>query len=224
MIGRFTTVDPMAEASRRWSTYSYGGDNPIRFIDVDGLFFAPGDLFKTQRQAARDFGKTYNDNSIREGQEYGSTIYRVVKNGKTFYSYNEANTGGNASVSPNALIPAGTEATADIHSHGKYEERYLNNEFSRADKNDNNKSGLMGYLTTPNGSLKEYDPKTKSESVVSTDLPSDPKDPDRKNNIIPLENPIPLEGVSEMKPADIFTKQDNVRVVPSTIKPKREPQ
>ena len=139
-------------------------------------------VFSNADDAANAWGQAYNRQSITNGQEMGSTIFEVEIDGTAVITYSEPDTGINdgVNVSP---APSGTKAIADIHSHGKYETVYDNNNFSEKDKADNDKTGLVGYITTPDGSLKKYDPKTKTETVVNIKQPSDPNDPDRKNKI-----------------------------------------
>lgn len=50
--------------------------------------------------------------------------------------------------------PNGEDVVADIHSHGKYEQQYSNNDFSKTDTDDNDAQGIDGYVSTPNGSLQ----------------------------------------------------------------------
>lgn len=150
--------------------------------------YGPGDLFKTKREAAKDWGMYYNGASIIRKREMGSSIYKVRENGKLKgYSYSVANEGEHSvSIS---LPPNNNEFAGSIHSHGNADTEHINNKFSKTDIKHIEKTKENGYLATPSGELLEYSPYSKIVTTISRSLPSDPKDPQRKNSIAPKDIP-----------------------------------
>ena len=74
-LGRFTTEDP-AKDGDNW--YSYCAGNPVVRADRSGM--KPYDLFNSPDEAAIDFAKYTNEDSIKYSVEYGAGIYKVTKN------------------------------------------------------------------------------------------------------------------------------------------------
>ena len=199
-LGIWLSPDPMQLKYPHVSSYAYCMGNPVKLIDLFGL--APGDFFRTVNAAAIDFGLFYNDNSIREGREYGSSIYVVYnRKGEKGYSYSIPNKGKIDEVVPSDP-PIGYALVADIHTHGNYKPGYRNNEFSglRKDKRlqtkqevmnvrsnsdigISNATGVEAYLVTPNGSLQKYDPSSGVVTIISNNMPSDVRDPQHLNSV-----------------------------------------
>ena len=110
-LGRWMNIDPLAEKSRRFSTYTYALDNPVYFIDPDGMESTDW----IQRKGSNGKTTMFYDGSIKT-QEQATAIY------------------GNVSI-----VKEGTKTLSmtDGKADGRYEYTYHNNGTITNENNNN---------------------------------------------------------------------------------------
>ncbi|AWH46760.1 RHS repeat-associated core domain-containing protein [Stenotrophomonas sp. ZAC14A_NAIMI4_1] len=188
-LGVFLSVDPVTAYEQpvgAFNRYWYAANNPYRFTDPDGR--AVGDPFLTRREAAKDAIVSTNPNSKSENREYAARIYKV---GEKYYS-SPAVRGSEDGANPHASpVPEGAEVVGDWHTHAEYSiknpdgtivatgdparDHFDSDNFSETDRSGirgdaaakalaapAGSDDYRGYLGTPGGVVKEYDPVART--------------------------------------------------------------
>jgi hypothetical protein len=140
-------------------------------------------------EAAINWAMNNNEESIKTNKELSSAIFYTKINNKPIISTTEPHIGTENRNSNTLEIKPNMRIIGLIHSHAAYDSFYNNNEFSDAfinekgdvvgDKHTYRTFSLTGYVSTPAGLLLKFTPYNEETSVITNEIPSDEKDPDR---------------------------------------------
>lgn len=124
--------------------------------------------FATAEDAAVDAMKSVNAQSVKEGREYGGWVY---KNPDGTYSYDPPVKGDKDGLTN--MPSKGPDDVAWYHTHGANDPGYDNENFSGAtgDKGYSKANNADGYLATPTGAIKKYDPATDTVTTLPQTAP-----------------------------------------------------
>ena len=149
MIGRWTSVDPLAEKYVGISPFVYVADNPVVFIDPDGQEIKWADEYSEQV-----YNEYYSNASPEKQQELD-----ILDNSTTVYniSVNSEHSGG-------VTQPGKNEGEIDVQVEdvGEYSVGILADELTHASQIEN---GELGF--NKNGEIVAYDLQDEVDSKVA---------------------------------------------------------
>ena len=141
-----------------------------------------GQVLVTADDAARAALNACNEKSIKDNREYSGMIYKD-KDGKFYYTGPVKGSDQGANPFRDAPSPPGTTDVGAYHTHGPYgvadpktgaviptndpkRDDFNADNFSKQDKRAFDSKGYPGYLGTPSGTFRKYDPADGSDTVL----------------------------------------------------------
>jgi len=124
--------------------------------------------YSTPEAAAVAAMQEANPKSVKAGREYGGW---VRKNSDGTFSYDPPVKGSKDGLTN--MPDKGPSDVAWYHTHGAADPGYYNENFSGAtgDKGYSKANNATGYLATPSGVIKKYDPATNTVTTLKETAP-----------------------------------------------------
>jgi RHS repeat-associated protein len=128
-VGRWTSIDPLGEKTKRWSLYNYALNNPINLIDKYGL---EAEDTKNENDYVRVKYIYHTDSKTISKEEVSESEYNANTNGGTTNAYQE---GSKYGIIGNVVNGSGHMLQFDTRSNDVFVHHF-----------DNNSNTLIGQI------------------------------------------------------------------------------